>query len=77
MQIPWTTTPQGFTTQIVADLYKVECQTSLDYRPFLEADEVHVSNVSFSLKFFGCSSLEFVLHRFGSQMTFMSNLVFK
>ena len=43
MQIPWTTTPQGFTTQIVADLYKVECQTSLDYRPFLEADEVHVS----------------------------------
>ncbi|KAL5264461.1 hypothetical protein ACHWQZ_G005527 [Mnemiopsis leidyi] len=41
MQIPWTTTPQGFTTQIVADLYKVECQTSLDYRPFLEADEVH------------------------------------
>ena len=46
MQIPWTTTPQGFTTQIVADLYKVECQTSMDYRPFLEADEVHVSFLS-------------------------------
>ncbi|XP_063677294.1 bridge-like lipid transfer protein family member 1 isoform X2 [Bolinopsis microptera] len=41
MQIPWTVSPQGFTTQIVADLYKVECQTSMDYRPFLEADEVH------------------------------------